>query len=86
MPTELRRHVGAEFRDDLPPPVSLDDGFASYQSKTEVVGRTLRYTRTLEIKNLSVPVGEAEKLREFYRVIADDERNSAVLKRASQAK
>jgi len=70
--------------DDLPPPVSLDDGFASYQSKTEVAGRTLRYTRTFEIKNLSVPVGEAEKLREFYRVIADDERNSAVLKRASQ--
>lgn len=70
--------------DDLPPPVNLDDGFASYQSKTEIVGRTLRYTRTFEIKNLSVPVSEAERLREFYRVIAGDERNSAVLKRVSQ--
>jgi hypothetical protein len=48
------------------------------------VGRTLRYTRTFEIKELSVPVSEAEKLREFYRVIADDERNSAVLKRVPQ--
>ena len=57
----------------------LDD--REYQSKTEIVGRTLRYTRTFEIKDLSVPVSEAEKLREFYRVIADDERNSAVLKR-----
>jgi transglutaminase-like putative cysteine protease len=70
--------------DELPPPINLDDGFASYQSKTEINGRTLRYTRTFEIKDLSVPVSEAEKLRDFYRVIADDERKSAVLKRASQ--
>jgi hypothetical protein len=70
--------------DDLPPPVDLDDGFASYRSKTEIAGRTLRYTRTFEIKNLSVPVSEAEKLRDFYRVIANDERNSAVLKRVSR--
>jgi hypothetical protein len=70
--------------DDLPPAVNLDDGFASYQSKTELEGRTLRYTRTFEIKDLSVPVSQVEKLREFYRVIADDERNSAVLKRVSQ--
>jgi transglutaminase-like putative cysteine protease len=69
--------------DELPPPINLDDGFASYQSKSEIVGRTLRYTRTFEIKNLSVPASEAEKLRKFYRVIADDERNSAVLKRVS---
>jgi transglutaminase-like putative cysteine protease len=67
--------------DTLPPPVSIDDGFASYQSKTEMVGRTLRYTRTFEIKDLSVPVGKAEQLKEFYRIIAGDERNSAVLKR-----
>jgi Domain of Unknown Function with PDB structure (DUF3857)/Transglutaminase-like superfamily len=70
--------------DELPPPVNLDAGFASYRSKTEIAGRTLRYTRTFEIKGLSVPVGEAEKLRHFYREIADDERNSAVLKRVSQ--
>ncbi|MDB6083496.1 MAG: hypothetical protein JWN43_1377, partial [Gammaproteobacteria bacterium] len=70
--------------DELPPPVNLDDGFATYRSKTEIVGRTLRYTRTFEIKELSVPVSEAEKLRQFYRVIADDERNSAVMKRVSQ--
>jgi transglutaminase-like putative cysteine protease len=71
--------------DELPRPINLDDGFASYQSKTEIVGRTLRYTRTFEIKDLSVPVSDAEKLREFYRVIADDERNSAILKRVSPA-
>jgi hypothetical protein len=69
--------------DESPPPINLDDGFASYQSKTEIVGRTLRYTRTFEIKDLSVPVSQVEKLRDFYRVIAADERNSAVLKRVS---
>jgi hypothetical protein len=69
--------------DELPPPVNIDDGFASYHSKTELVGRALRYTRTLEIKDLSVPVSKAGQLKKFYRIIAGDERNSAVLKRAS---
>jgi transglutaminase-like putative cysteine protease len=70
--------------DELPPPVNVDDGFAAYHSKTEVVGRVLRYTRTFEIKDLSVPVSKAEQLRDFYRIIAGDERNSAVLKRVPQ--
>jgi hypothetical protein len=70
--------------DELPPPVNVDDGFAAYHSKTEVVGRVLRYTRTFEIKDLSVPVSKAEQLRDFYRIIASDERNSAVLKRVPQ--
>jgi transglutaminase-like putative cysteine protease len=70
--------------DELPPPVNVDDGFATYRSKTETVGRVLRYTRTFEIKDLSVPVSKAEQLREFYRIIAGDERNSAVLKRVPQ--
>jgi hypothetical protein len=70
--------------DELPPPVNIDDGFASYHSKTELVGRALRYTRTLEIKDLSVPVSKAGQLKQFYRIIAGDERNSAVLKRASR--
>jgi transglutaminase-like putative cysteine protease len=69
--------------EELPPPVDIDDGFASYHSKTEVVGRALRYTRTFEIKNLSVPVSEVEQLKEFYRIITGDERNSAILKRTA---
>ena len=67
--------------EELPPPVNVDDGFASYHSRTEIVGGVLRYTRTFEIKDLSVPVSKAEQLRDFYRIIAGDERNSAVLKR-----
>ena len=40
----------------------------------------LDYTRTFEIKELSVPVSKAEELKKFYRIIASDERNTAVLK------
>lgn len=68
--------------DELPPPVNVDFGFASYHSKTEAKGNVIEYTRTLEVKELSVPVGKAEELKKFYRIIASDERNTAVLKPA----
>jgi hypothetical protein len=68
--------------DSLPAAVDVDDGFASYHSKTELVGRTLRYTRAYEIDKLSVPVGRASDLKTLYRVIEADERNEAVLKHA----
>jgi len=68
--------------DELPPPVDADYGFASYHSKSAVVGRTLHYARALEIRQLSVPASQAEDLRQFYRIIAGDERGMAVLKRA----
>jgi hypothetical protein len=70
--------------DELPPSVDVDDGFAAYHSKTEFSGGSLHYTRTFEIRELSVPVGKAEQLKKLYRIIEDDERNSAVLKRASK--
>jgi hypothetical protein len=40
----------------------------------------IRYTRTFEVKELSVPVSKSEDLKKFYRIIATDERNTAVLK------
>ena len=66
--------------DDVPSPVDADFGFASYHSKTEVVGNVLRYHRTFEEKELSVPVSKADQLKKFYRIISADERNTAVLK------
>jgi len=69
--------------DDLPPFVSVDYGFASYQSKTEVSGNTLKYSRTFEVKELSVPLAKVEDLKKLYRIIANDERNTAVLKPAA---
>jgi Domain of Unknown Function with PDB structure (DUF3857)/Transglutaminase-like superfamily len=66
--------------DDLPPTVDADYGFASYHSKTVVTGNVVDYTRTFELKELSVPVSRADDLKKFYRIIATDERNSVVLK------
>jgi hypothetical protein len=37
----------------------------------------------LEIKELSVPLSKMDDLKKFYRVIASDERNTAVLKPAA---
>lgn len=70
--------------DELPPPVELDAGFASYRSKVDVSGNVLRYQRTYEIKEVIVPTKRLEELKSFYRKVAADERSSAVLRRVSQ--
>ena len=66
--------------DELPPPVDIDFSFASYHSRTEAKGNVIGYTRTFEVKELSVPVSKADELKKFYRIIAGDERSTAVLK------
>ncbi len=70
--------------DELPPPVDSEYSFASYHSKTEVKGNMMTYKRTMEIKQLTVPVEKLAELKAFYRTIAGDERNTAVLKPAGQ--
>ncbi len=72
--------------DELPPPVDADYSFGSYHSKTEANGQVLHYTRALEIRELSVPVGKMDELKKFYRMIAADERNTAVLKPSGAGK
>jgi hypothetical protein len=67
---------------DLPPPVDVDYDFASYHSKTEASGNTLKYTRRIEVKELTVSLAQMESLKKFYRTIASDERNTAVLQPA----
>jgi predicted transglutaminase-like cysteine proteinase len=68
--------------DALPPAVNRDLGFVAYRSSTTFTGNVLRYTRALEVKELSVPLAKAQALKAFFREIESDERNSAVLKRA----
>lgn len=68
--------------DELPPPADVEFSFGSYHSKTVADGNVIRYTRTYEIKELSVPISKVDDLKQFYRVIASDERNTAVLKPA----
>jgi hypothetical protein len=79
---EITLPAGYEV-DDLPPAVNADYSFASYHSKTEVNGNTLKYARTFEVKELSVPLSKVEDLKKLYRIIAGDERNTAVLKPAA---
>ena len=47
--------------DDLPPALDADYGFASYHSKTEVNGNLIHYSRTFEVKDLSVPVAQRRR-------------------------
>ena len=75
---EITLPAGYEV-DDLPPPVDVDFSFASYHSKSESAGNVLKYSRTFEIKELSVPLSKMDDLKKFYRIIAGDERNTAVL-------
>ena len=70
--------------DDLPQPVDEEYPFAAYHSKTEVVGQTLRYTRVFEMRNVTVPVAQADDLKALYRVINNDERMPAVLTKGGQ--
>ena len=71
--------------DDVPSPVDADYPFASYHSKSEVQGNVLIYTRVFEVKEVSIPIGQIDDLRKLYRIIASDERNTAVLKPAGPA-
>ncbi len=70
--------------DEIPEPVNADYEFASYHSKTEVNGSVIHYTRTFEVKELSVPISSADDLKKLYRTIAADERNMVVLKQAAK--
>ena len=81
---EIMLPAGYEV-DELPPPVDADFPFASYHSRTELKGNAIDYTRTFEVKQLSVPVSKVEELKKFYRIVASDERNTAVLKPAKQS-
>jgi len=80
---EITLPAGYEV-DELPAPVDADYSFAAYHSKTESSGSMIRYTRTYEIKELSVPVSKADEVKKFNRIIAIDERNLAVLKQAAK--
>ena len=67
--------------DELPDPVKLDVGFASYESSTHMVGDTLRYTRTYTVREVSVPADRYGDLQKLAETIATDEENRAVLKK-----
>ena len=70
--------------DELPDPVNADYNFGSYHSKIEVSGPVIRYTRSYEIKELTVAPANADEVKKFNRIIAGDERSLVMLKPAGK--
>jgi hypothetical protein len=68
--------------ESLPDPVELDVGFAVYRSRSEVSGNRLTYTRSFEVRALTVPVAKIGEFRRINSEIARDERAVVVLKKA----
>ncbi|HEV2578062.1 MAG TPA: DUF3857 and transglutaminase domain-containing protein [Acidobacteriaceae bacterium] len=69
--------------DELPDPVKEDAGFATYQSSTVLNGRTLHYTRTYTVRQVSLPPDKYPELQRFVATIAADEDSRVVLKRTT---
>jgi hypothetical protein len=67
--------------DELPEPVNLDVGFASYESKSQVKGNVLHYSRTYTVREITLPAEKYADLQKLSGVIATDEQSRAILKK-----
>ena len=67
--------------DDVPDPVSLDVGFATYHSEVKAEGGALHYKREYVLKKLELEPGDYAKLRKLETAITTDENSDAVLKK-----
>jgi hypothetical protein len=67
--------------DDMPAPVDLDVGFASYKSDVKADGNVLHYTREYVVRGLDLAPEKSADVSKLMGVIAADENNSAVLKK-----
>jgi transglutaminase-like putative cysteine protease len=94
-PLELRRtsretdtyeiEIPQDYKvDDIPDPVKIDVGFASYQSKVEVEGTKIRYWREYVVRDLSVNADHIADWRKLQGVIGSDEAAAVVLKHNPQ--
>jgi transglutaminase-like putative cysteine protease len=68
--------------DEMPEPVKLDVGFASYESKTTVQGSTLHYSRTYTVRAIEVPAKQYDEVRRLMAAIVNDEHSNVVLRKA----
>lgn len=69
--------------DELPDPVKVDVGFATYESSTEVHGQTLHYKRTYTLRQVTLPAEKYPELQRLAGLIHNDEQSRAILKRAN---
>jgi Domain of Unknown Function with PDB structure (DUF3857)/Transglutaminase-like superfamily len=67
--------------DEMPDPVKLDLGFASYESSSTVKDDVLHYTRTYTVREVTLPADRYDDVQKLAGIIAADEQNNAVLKK-----
>ena len=67
--------------DEIPDPVKLDVGFASYESASSVKDNVLHYTRTYTVREVTLPADKYSDVQKLAGVIAADEQQNAVLKK-----
>ncbi len=67
--------------DEVPDPVNVDVGFASYRSEVKIDGSTLHYSREYVLKKLALDPDQYSALKKFEAEVNTDENRSAVLKK-----
>ncbi|MBZ5597135.1 MAG: DUF3857 and transglutaminase domain-containing protein [Acidobacteriia bacterium] len=67
--------------DELPQTVNASYPFGEYHSQIKVEGNVLHYQRDYKISQIEVPTDHLADLKAFFEKIAEDESNTAVLKR-----
>lgn len=67
--------------DELPDPIRLDVGFATYSSEVKAEQNVLRYSRELVVKELVLKPDQYDALKKLEAAITTDENRSAVLKK-----
>jgi len=67
--------------DEIPDPIKLDLGFASYESSSTVKDNVLHYTRTYTVREVTLPADRYPDVQKLAGVISADEQRSAVLKK-----
>jgi len=67
--------------DEIPDPIKLDLGFASYESSSSVKDNVLHYTRTYTVREVTLPADKYPEVQKLAGVIAADEQRNAVLKK-----
>ncbi len=67
--------------DEIPDPIKLDLGFASYESASTVKDNVLHYTRTYTVREVTLPADKYSDVQKLAGVIAADEQSNAVLKK-----
>jgi hypothetical protein len=67
--------------DEVPDPVKLDLGFASYESSSSIKDNVLHYARTYTVREVTLPPERYPDLQRLADTIATDEQSRAVFKK-----